>query len=115
MPMHLKRICSAIDELAPDVDFGVSEQLDSQVSDDPQHLSQRSEADSLSTIEQNDSQASLVMSQEATPNTSFSKAKVQKAKARSKGMTMFSLEMCYMYVVAKARGRGAREAKAASY
>jgi hypothetical protein len=66
MPMHLKRIYSAIDELAPDVDFGVSEQLDSQVSDEPQHLSQRSEADSLFT-KQNDSQASLVMSQEATP------------------------------------------------
>jgi hypothetical protein len=68
MPMHLKRICSAVDELAPDVDFGVSERLDSQVSDDPQHLSQRSEPDSLSTIEQNDNQASLAMSQEATPN-----------------------------------------------
>jgi hypothetical protein len=49
MPMHLKRIYSAIDELAPDVDFGVSEQLDWQVSDEPQHLSQRSEADSLFT------------------------------------------------------------------
>ena len=55
MPMHLKWICSVIDELVPDVDFGVPEQLDSQVSDDPQHLSQRSEADSLATIEQNDS------------------------------------------------------------
>jgi hypothetical protein len=67
-------------ELAPDVDFGVSEQLDSQVSDDPQHLSQRSEADSLSTIEQNDNQASLAMSQEATPNTSFSEQKFKKPK-----------------------------------
>jgi hypothetical protein len=36
--------------------------LDSQVSDDSQHLPQHSEADSLSTIEQNDSQASLAMS-----------------------------------------------------
>ena len=80
MPMHLKRICSAVDELAPNVDFGVSEQLDSQVSDDPQHLSQRSEADSLSTIEQNDSQASLAMSQEATLNTSFSEQKFKKPK-----------------------------------
>jgi len=56
----------------PDIDFGVSEKLDSQVLDDPQHLPQQSEADSLSTIEQNDSQASLVMSREATPSTSFS-------------------------------------------
>ena len=70
MPMHLKRICSAIDVLTPNIDFGVSEQLD--VLDDPQYLSQHSEADSLSTIEQNDSQASLAMSQEATPNTLFS-------------------------------------------
>ena len=76
----MKRICSAIDELAPNIDFGVSEQLDSQVLDDPQHLSQRSEADSLSTIEQNDSQASLAMSQEATPNTSFSEQKFKKPK-----------------------------------
>ena len=45
--------------LTPDIDFGVSEQLD--VLDDPQYLSQHSEADSLSTIEQNDSQASLAM------------------------------------------------------
>jgi hypothetical protein len=80
MPMYLKWICSAVDELAPDVDFGVSKQLNSQVSDDPQHLSQRSEADSLSTIEQNDSQASLAMSQEATPNTSFSEQKFKKPK-----------------------------------
>jgi len=49
MPMHLKRICSAIDVLPPDIDFGVSEQLDLQVLDDPQRLSQHSEVDSLST------------------------------------------------------------------
>src|SRR5271156_2838635 len=76
VPMHLKRICSAIDVLTPDIDFGVSEQLDAL--DDPQYLSQHSEADSLSTIEQNDSQASLAMSQEATPNTSFSEQKFKK-------------------------------------
>jgi hypothetical protein len=67
MPMHLERICPAINELALNVDFGVFEQLNSQMSDKSQHLSQRSEADSLSTIEQNDSQASSVISQEATP------------------------------------------------
>ena len=72
--MHLKRICSAIDVLTPDIDFGVSEQLDTL--DDPQYLSQHSEAD----IEQNDSQASLAMSQEATPNTSFSEQKFKKPK-----------------------------------
>jgi hypothetical protein len=33
VPMHSKRICSAIDVLAPDIDLGVSEQLD--VLDDP--------------------------------------------------------------------------------
>jgi hypothetical protein len=78
VPIHLKRICSAIDVLTSDIDFGVSEQLD--VLDDPQYLSQHSEADSLSTIEQNDSQASLAMSQEATPNTSFSEQKFKKPK-----------------------------------
>jgi hypothetical protein len=48
--MHLKRICLAIDVLTPDIDFRVSEQLD--VLGDPLYLSQHSEADSLSTIEQ---------------------------------------------------------------
>jgi hypothetical protein len=62
-----------------------------------------------------DSQANLVISQEATLDTSFNEQKVQKPKARSKDMTMFSFEMCHMYVVAKARGRGARKAKEASY
>jgi hypothetical protein len=28
MPMHLKQICSAIDELAPDIDFGVPDQYE---------------------------------------------------------------------------------------
>ena len=68
----------------PDIDFGVSEKLDSQVLDDPQHLPQQSEADSLSTIEQNDSQASLVMSREATPSTSFSEQIFKRPKQGSK-------------------------------
>ena len=62
------------------IGFGIPERSD--VLDDPQHLPQLSEADSLSTIEQNDSQASLAMSREATPNTSISEQKFKKPKSK---------------------------------
>jgi hypothetical protein len=69
------------------VGFGIPERSD--VLDDPQHLPQLSEADLLSTIEQNDSQVSLVMSREATPKTSISEQKFKKPKARFKRHDMF--------------------------
>ena len=43
VPMDLKRIYSAINMLSPDIDFGISEQLN--VLNDPQYLSQHSEVD----------------------------------------------------------------------
>ena len=85
-PMNLKRIYSAIDMLPPNIDLGVSEKLDSQVLDDTQHLPQQSEAHSLSTNEQNDSQASLVMSREATPSASFSEQTFRRPKQGPKAL-----------------------------
>lgn len=71
MPIHLKRICSAIDELPPDIDFGLS-----QSASFPQELesqsSQQSNAESTSMLGEDDSQSSLVASQDITPDTSFS-------------------------------------------
>jgi hypothetical protein len=74
MPLHLKRICSAIDEIPPDINFEVS-RSELQFPDDSQrqqeledHLSQHSSADSISAWEEDDS---LVGSQDITPTTSF--------------------------------------------
>ena len=70
MPIHLKRICSAIDDLPPDVDFGLSqsasfpEEVESQ-------SSQQFNAGSTSMLGEEDSQSSLVASQDTTPDTSF--------------------------------------------
>ncbi len=75
MPIHLKRICSAIDELPPDIDFGLS-----QSASFPQELesqsSQQSNAESTSMLGEDDSQSSLVASQDITPDTSFSQRTV---------------------------------------
>ena len=71
MPIYLKRICSVIDELPPDIDFGLS-----QSASFPQNLdiqsSQQSNTESTSLPEEGDSQSSLVASQDITPDTSFS-------------------------------------------
>lgn len=76
MPLHLKRICSAIDKLLPDINFEVS-RSELRFPDDSQlqlsqelegHLSQQSNADSISAWEEDDS---LVGSQDITPTTSF--------------------------------------------
>ena len=68
MPIHLKRIYSVVDELPPDIDFGLS-----QSASFPQELeSQRpqlSNAESTSMLREDDS---LVASQDVTPTTSFS-------------------------------------------
>ena len=61
MPIHLKRICLAIDELPPDIDFELS-----QSASFPQELesqsSQQSIAESTSMLGEDDSQSSLVAS-----------------------------------------------------
>ncbi|MCJ1243334.1 hypothetical protein MMC30_000531 [Trapelia coarctata] len=69
MPIQHKRICSAIDELPPDIDFDLS-QVASFSQSGPQG-SQQSNAESTWMPEEDDSQSSLVGSQEVTPTTSF--------------------------------------------
>lgn len=76
MPKHLKRICSAVDDLPSDSNFELSHQSELQFSDDAdlqlsQELqtthSQRSNVDSIAGLEEDDS---LVTSQESTQKTS---------------------------------------------
>jgi len=70
MPTHLKRICSAIDEIPPDIDFGLSQSA-SFTEGLELHNSQQSNAESISEFEVDDS---LVASQDNTPNTSFTQS-----------------------------------------
>ena len=63
MPTHLKRICSAIDEIPSGVNFDVSERASFSATQD----SQESNADSLSFLGDD----SIVGSQGTTPRTSF--------------------------------------------
>ncbi len=74
MPTHFRRICSAINDLPPDINFEVSEQFSvasglSQVFED-QILSQQSTPDATSLVGNDDSESSLTGP--ITPNTSLS-------------------------------------------
>ncbi|TVY83402.1 hypothetical protein LSUE1_G002964 [Lachnellula suecica] len=76
MPTHLKRICSIIDELPPDLDFEVSQQSEPGESGlsqglESHHLSDQTCHDAASLGEA-DSQSSRVESREVTPDTSLS-------------------------------------------
>ena len=71
MPIHVKRICSAIDELPPDIDFGLSESASFPQEFESQS-SQQLNAESTSMLGEDDSQSSLVASQDITPDTSVS-------------------------------------------
>ncbi|ELR08217.1 hypothetical protein VC83_08021 [Pseudogymnoascus destructans] len=77
MPTHLKRICSVIDELPPDLDFEVSQQSDlggSGLSQGLQshHLSRKSSYGAVSLQEEAESQPSRTPSRDITPDTSLS-------------------------------------------
>lgn len=79
MPQHLKRICSAVSELPPDPDFQVSQQSELQFPEDSGQLSQQSEA-SMSALDEQESQASFIGSEDATPNTSFTEHQFKKPR-----------------------------------
>lgn len=79
MPTHLKRICSAIDEIPPDIDFGLSQSASFAEGLELQN-SQESNAESISELEVN---GSLVGSQDNTPNTSFTQTTEQQFKKPS--------------------------------
>jgi hypothetical protein len=77
MPTHFKRICSVIDELPSDVNFELSQQSELEFPEasglsqglEGHHLSQQSNAESASLLEEHDSQSSLSGSQDMTSNT----------------------------------------------
>jgi len=78
MPLHIKRICSAIDDLPPDIDFDLSQSASFSQSE-PQS-SQQSNAESIFMLDKDDSQSSLVGSQEVTPTTSFTQTTERASK-----------------------------------
>jgi hypothetical protein len=76
MPTHLKRICSVIDDLPPDLNFEVSQQSEPEGSGLPQgleshHLSDQTSHDAA-PLDEADSQSSRVGSRDVTPDTSLS-------------------------------------------
>jgi hypothetical protein len=77
MPSHLKRICSVIDDLPPDMNFEVSQQsdpLESGLSQslESHYLSDNSGYDTASLLEEAGSQSSRLSSRDVTPDTSLS-------------------------------------------
>jgi len=69
MPLHHKRLCSAVDDLPPDISFDLSQSAS--FSQSGLQSSQESNAESIFMLDQDDSPSSLVGSQEVTPTTSF--------------------------------------------
>jgi len=76
MPLHIKRICSAIDDLPPDIDFDLSQSASFSQSE-PQS-SQQSNVGSM--LGQDDSQSSFLGSQEIPPTTSFTQTTERASK-----------------------------------
>lgn len=75
VPNHFKRLCSVIDELPTEHDFDVpplSEGTGLSQVFESHRLSQQSNPDSASLLQEDDSQTSIPGSQDVTPNTSFS-------------------------------------------
>jgi hypothetical protein len=76
MPTHLKKICSIIDDLPPDLNFEVSQQSEPGESGlsqglESHHLFDQTSYDTAS-LEETDSQSSCVGSRDVTPDTSLS-------------------------------------------
>ncbi len=78
MPLQHKRICSAIDELPPDINFDLSHAASFSQSE-PQS-SQQSNAEYTWMPGEDDSQPSVVGSQEVTPTTSFTETTERASK-----------------------------------
>jgi hypothetical protein len=103
MPTHFKRICSVIDELPTDLDFELSLQSKLQFPEESRlsqeleghHLSQQSNADSVSLLEKDDSESSFVGPQDITPDTSLSqrtgRGAFKKPKKRPAGSPQIDL------------------------
>ena len=81
MPIHLKRICSVVDEMPPDIDFGIP-----QLASFPQAQTPRqSNAESTSMLREDDSH---VASQDVTPTTSFSQEAERVSKKPKNNRTL---------------------------
>ena len=78
MPIQHKRICSAIDELPPDIDFDLSQSAS--FSQSGPQSSQQLNAESVGMLEESDSQSSIAGSQEVTPTTSFTQTTERASK-----------------------------------
>jgi len=80
MPTHFKRICSVIDELPSEINFELSQQSELEFPEasglsqelEGHRLSQQTDPESASLLEERDSQPSLGSSQDMTSNTSLS-------------------------------------------
>lgn len=92
MPTHLRRICSAIDQLSSSLDFEVSGEPGAQADeatglssqDRGSLLSRSSDIDISSQIGQEDDELIPAVPQTATPDTSVSKGGGQEAAKRAK-------------------------------
>ena len=91
MPTHLERICSAIDQLPPSLDFqvfqapGVQSAEASGLSQGMGRLcSEPSGVDPASPIGQGDNDLTPIVPQTATPDTSVSRREVQRAAKKAK-------------------------------
>ncbi|KAI9788165.1 MAG: hypothetical protein M1816_007211 [Peltula sp. TS41687] len=78
MPGHLGRILSAIDEIPPGVNFELSQSAS--FSQEPQTRASQQSVSSATTLGEDNSQPSLVGSQDVTPNTSFTDQQFKKPR-----------------------------------
>lgn len=91
MPTHLKRICSVIDQLPPDLNFEVSQRSELQFTEASGLsqelgglLSKQSNVESTSRTSQDDSELAPIIPQTVTPNTSVSQGKERAALKKPK-------------------------------
>ncbi|KAI9782032.1 MAG: hypothetical protein M1816_002020 [Peltula sp. TS41687] len=80
VPSHFKRICSVIDDIPLGVNFGLSQSAS--FSEEPQIQASQQSISSGTMLEEDNSQPSLVGSQDITPNTSFSDQQFKKPRKR---------------------------------
>ena len=80
MPSHFKRICLAIDDIPPDINFELSQSAS--FSEEPQIQTSQQSISSVTMLEEDNSQASLVGSQDITPNTSFTDQQFKKPRKK---------------------------------
>jgi len=91
MPTHLKRICSIIDQLPPNLNFEVSQRSELQFTEASGLsqelgglLSEQSNVESTSRTSQDDSELAPIIPQTVTPNTSVSQGKERAALKKPK-------------------------------